>query len=469
MLVDWCDLSTCRADEWDGAQVAITGWIAPLEREDRYAYFLLTPEPVCCRGCLPSDPLACVEVFARRPIPAQRRAVRLAGQWRLLRDDPTGWRYQLRDARLEGEAAGAGAITRRGFLSATVMYCLGVLANRPAAAASGDDPAARQVIADHVTIDTHSHAGNILRVSSGSHAAAPLNPVAAPMRDGGMAVICLAMVTDSAVTRVTPDHRIMASRDPAPGELYAWSQRAFARVMELVRIDKLAVVTEPSSLRAAQGHGPAIVISAEGADFLEGRIERVDEAYRAYQLRHLQLTHYRVNELGDIQTAPPVHGGLTEFGADVVRACNRLGVVVDVAHGTYDLVTRAAAVTTKPLVLSHTSLTDAPRYGTRLITADHARAIADTGGLIGVWPPTSEFPNMKAFVDGIRRMVDVVGVDHVGLGSDMLGLLVPSVFDSYRKLPQLVAALLAAGFQPDEAGKIVGGNYARVFEATAVG
>ena len=68
--------------------------------------------------------------------------------------------------------------------------------------------------------------------------------------------------------------------------------------------------------------------SAEGADFLEGRLERLEEAHRLHHLRHLQLTHYRVNELGDIQTTLPVHGGLTAFGAEIIRACNRLGIVV---------------------------------------------------------------------------------------------------------------------------------------------
>ena len=105
------------------------------------------------------------------------------------------------------------------------------------------------------------------------------------------------------------------------------------------------------------------------ADFLEGRIERLEEAYRRWTLRHLQLTHYRVNELGDIQTEPPVHGGLTDFGAAVIRGCNRLGIVVDVAHGTLDLVKRAAAITAKPLVLSHTSLTSRPGPHSRQITA----------------------------------------------------------------------------------------------------
>ncbi|WP_372913518.1 dipeptidase [Ralstonia pickettii] len=192
----------------------------------------------------------------------------------------------------------------------------------------------------------------------------------------------------------------------------------------------------------------------------------MDEAYTQHRLRHLQLTHYRVNELGDIQTEPPVHGGLTDFGADVVRRCNALGIVVDVAHGTFDLVKRAAATTTKPLVLSHTALSRAPRPRSRLISADHARAVADTGGVIGVWPNAADFPNLDAMAMGVKRMADVVGVAHVGLGTDMLGFIRPPVFTSYAQLPALASALLKAGFTVEEVGQILGANYRRVFEAT---
>ncbi len=104
----------------------------------------------------------------------------------------------------------------------------------------------------------------------------------------------------------------------------------------------------------------------------------------AYGMRHLQLVHYRPNELGDIQTEDPAQGGLTDFGAAVVRACNRLGIVVDVAHGTYDLVRRAASVTARPLILSHTSLSPAPARHSRQISPDHARLVAQTGGVIGI-------------------------------------------------------------------------------------
>ncbi|HUN47913.1 MAG TPA: membrane dipeptidase [Stellaceae bacterium] len=460
MRLDWPGLKDGRADALDGAEVEILGWMAPVEVADVHDYFLLTPEPICCIGCLPSDPTACLEIFAETPLPPRGRPARLVGQLRRLVDDPAGWRYQLRAARLVEESEPAVAVTRRGVIAAGATLALAAYAGPGAAAQAQTATAARALVDAHLTVDIHSHAGRIINPN------APLGGVADPMREGGMSVICLAMVADRPVTKVGADRRISAIRQPAPGELYAWSQTAFARVQILARSEKLAVVTDAASLQAAQKNGPAVVVAAEGADFLDTSVDRVEEAYRKYGLRHLQLTHYRVNDLGDIQTETPVHDGLTDFGAEVIRACNRLGVVVDVAHGTYDLVKRAAKVTTKPLVLSHTSLTGSPRPLTRLITSDHARVIADTGGVIGIWPPSTVFPDLAAMAVGIARMVAVVGVDHVGLGSDMLGLTSPSVFDSYRDLPALAQALLTVGFGADETAKILGGNYARVFAQT---
>ena len=125
----------------------------------------------------------------------------------------------------------------------------------------------------------------------------------------------------------------------------------------------MPIVKTAAELRAARASRPSVIVTSEGADWLEGRIERVDEAYQRWQLRQLQLTHYRPNELGDIQTEPSVHGGLTDFGAEVIRRCNALGIVVDVAHGTFELVKRAVATTSKPLLLSHTGLGDRRRRG----------------------------------------------------------------------------------------------------------
>jgi membrane dipeptidase len=283
------------------------------------------------------------------------------------------------------------------------------------------------------------------------------------MRQGGVSVICLAVVSDSPIIKLFD--RLRPAREPNPGELYAHTRRAFAALHEIATDQRMPLVRTVADLRAARAANPSIIVSSEGADFLEGRIERLDEAYDRWALRHLQLTHYRVNELGDIQTEASVHGGLTAFGAEVVRRCNQRGIVVDVAHGTYDLVKAAAAVTRKPLVISHTSLTERPQPWTRLITPDHAKAIAGTGGVVAIWPIKNMFPDYRAYARGFARMARVVGVDHVGLGTDLLGLGGGSTIGNYDEVPQLAAALREE-FSAEETAKILGGNYRRVFEAS---
>jgi membrane dipeptidase len=461
-VIEWPDLAVGTADRADGQNVEISGWMLPGEAAAAHDYFLLVPDQACCLGCRPADPLACVEVFAAAPMPMQGGQVRLAGTWRRLgADDPAGWMFQLRDARMTGVTR--ALLGRRDLFAAGALIGLGACGAVPTSAADLD--AGRAVIANTITVDVHSHAGRILgqrRVRE----RAPFTPVAAPMRAGGMAAICLAMVADSPTTESTPDLRIRAFRKPDPGELYAWGKASFGRLHDLVRAQQLNVVTSTATLQEARSKGPSVIVSAEGADFLEGVADRVDEAFHDHKLRHLQLTHYRVNELGDIQTEAPVHGGLTDFGAEVIRRCNRLGIVVDIAHGPFDLVKRAAEISTKPLVLSHTSLSRQPGPRSRTISAEHAKLVASTGGVIGVWPPDTIFKTRDAFVTGIKRMVDAAGIDHVGLGSDMLGLLSPSMFASYEELPDLAARLLAAGFRADETAKILGGNYARAFAAS---
>src|SRR5204863_6584710 len=176
------------------------------------------------------------------------------------------------------------------------------------------------------------------------------------------------------------------------------------KLHELALGQLMTIIKSAADLRAARSSQPSVIVTSEGADWLDGKIERLDEAYQRWHLRQLQLTHYRPNELGDIQTEPSVHGGLTPFGAEVIRRCNRLGVVVDVAHGTFELVKAAAKATSKPLVLSHTSLSNRPSPWTRQITSDHARAVASTGGVIGIWPISAYFPNMVAYADGFAKM-----------------------------------------------------------------
>ena len=97
------------------------------------------------------------------------------------------------------------------------------------------------------------------------------------------------------------------------------------------------------------------------------------------------------------------------------------------------------------------------------MSADHARAIAETGGAIGIW---AIFPDLDKYVEGLKEMADVIGVDHVCVGTDQQVAL--GVLQDYSQWVNLVAAMLRGGFTSEEAGKIAGGNYMRIYRA-AVG
>jgi membrane dipeptidase len=438
MRLSWRDLGTPRADKGAGKPVELTGFPLTVLPAGSTDHFLMMAEPGCCQGCVPNNPLAVVEVLADKPLKVGNGPLRLAGTWQVS-CDPDGWRYQLHGAEVKP------GVTRRALMAASPLFCLPV-------------PAMAQT--DGTAVDIHSHAGNLIRASHGRDA---LLDVAGPMKKGGMSTICLCIVADSPV--ISPSGgRIRPNRNPRPGELYDFSKTQFAKLHELARGQAMPIVRAAAELRAARASQPSVIVTSEGGDFLEGWIERLDEAYQRWQLRQLQLTHYRPNELGDIQTEPAEKGGLTDFGAEVIRRCNSLGIVVDVAHGTFDLVKRAVATTSKPLVLSHTALSDRPYPWTRLITTDHARAIASVRGVVGIWP-VNQVANVSSYADSIARMVDVIGVDHVGIGTDQMGLQGPGSMPSYADLPQLAAAL-SPRFRPDEIARLLGGNYRRVFEAS---
>ncbi len=296
MRLSWRDLGTRRAETAEGRGVELIGWPSTVLLVKGAAYFLLTGEPNCCAGCVPANPLAVVEIFADQEIAFGNGALHLAGTWHVLHDDALGWRYQLRGARFKG------GITRRTLLAATPLAAVPL-------------PAMAQPVTG-LTIDLHSHAGQLLYVHS-QNGNYPFTPVAEPMRQGGLAVACLAVVSDSPTSHLE-NGRIRPYRDPKPDELYAHTQLAFERLHRLIREQGLTIIRDAAGLNAARGDRPSVIVSSEGGDFLEGKPERVDEAHARWQLRHLQLTHYRPNELGDIQTEPAVHGGLTRISHRVL-------------------------------------------------------------------------------------------------------------------------------------------------------
>jgi membrane dipeptidase len=319
--------------------------------------------------------------------------------------------------------------------------------------------AALAVLRKSISVDVHTHGGTTGITSK----APPSADIANGMRAGSLAVACLADVPDGPVLGRKPEGGLAALRTPAPGELYKHHVERLAWIDQVVANHGLSRALSAADLMAAHGAGqPAIVADIEGLDFLEMKLERLEEAHQR-GIRHLQLVHYTPNDIGDFQTGAATHNGLTPFGADVIRACHRLGFVCDLAHATEGTVKQAVSVASKPLLLSHTALSGSAAMGPtpltgRQISRDHARVIAETGGAIGIW---HFFPSLDKYVDGLKEMVEIVGVDHVCIGTDQQ--VAPGTVQDYTQWVQLVAAMLRGGFTPEEVGKIAGGNYLRIF------
>jgi membrane dipeptidase len=361
------------------------------------------------------------------------------------------------------------ALTRRqwvwGSLLASVSAMLAGGAGGYATAQVADAmPAAREVLRRNISVDVHTHGGTTGITST----APPNDDMAKGMRAGALAAVCLADVPDGPLLGRNAAGVLTSLRPPKPGELYKYHLDRLAWVDEMVAEHGLRRAVTAADLEAAHAAGePAIIADIEGLDFLETKLERLDDAHQR-GVRHAQLVHYTPNDIGDFQTGAVTHNGLTPFGTEAIRACHRLGFVCDVAHATEETVKQAVKVATRPLLLSHTAIQGSKAMGAtslagRQISPDHARAIAETGGSVGIW---HFFPSLDRYVDGLKEMAEIVGVDHVSIGTDQQ--VAPGSVQDYAKWVELVAAMLHGGFTPEEAGKIAGGNYLRIFRA-AVG
>jgi membrane dipeptidase len=358
-------------------------------------------------------------------------------------------------AALAGSLAAPAPISRRRALNGLAALSWYAAGCAPAVSPAHRETA-RTLAAQSPSVDLHSHPG-MLRSSRTS-----VEGQADRMARGGVTVSLFAAVADAVLIGVRPRGGLYATREPRPGELYASTYRQLEPVTSRIASGRLERVAAPVDLDPARPRSrPGAILAVEGGDFLEGRLERVEEAHRR-GIRSIQLVHYRVNELGDIQTEPPRHGGLTPFGRDVIREMNRRGMVVDLAHATFDGVKMAVEVSSKPMILSHTALEIA---SPRAVSREHARLVARHGGIVGIFPLAIAGPGLSGYVDAIARMVEAIGPDHVGIGTDMDGILPASAttFDDYAQWPSIPEALLARGFAPAEVARVMGGNFQRVF------
>jgi len=320
------------------------------------------------------------------------------------------------------------------------------------------------------------------------------------MREGGLDAGFFSIYLSADITG--PEAVMRALR------LIDWTRRQIERNSR-----EAVIATSAADVRRAHKQGRrAILMGMEGGHMIADDLG-VLRMYAALGIRYLTLTHTRHTNWADSSGEDPRHNGLTEFGKEVVRELNRLGVMVDVSHVADKTFWDALEVSRAPLVASHSScraLCNAPRN----MTDEMIKAMAAKGGVIQITYvdaflsqelrdaqeavreererrtreiqeryPTDETARREAMrqlsqelrtrmpkvswekiIEHIEHAVRVAGVDHVGLGSDFDGATMPEGLEDCTRLPKITAALLRKGYQERDIEKILGGNLLRVLE-----
>lgn len=350
------------------------------------------------------------------------------------------------------------ALTRRRFLSTFVSAAASVYAGASLLDYFRREPGllaeAAELSREAVTVDLHCHPGTN-----------PLDfapDVPDNMKAGGLDAGIFAARGDSPVIRRDPSGRRYESRQPGSGELFQRSQEQLDKIIEATKSGKLAFARSPAEILEAKKKGlPCALLSIEGGDPLEGQLSRVKFFYDR-GLRVLQLVHYRVNEIGDIQTEEPRRKGLTSFGREVVKEMNRLGMVIDTAHASSETLSNVLAESRHPVMFSHTGSYYLRQIARHLEDKD-MQAIANKGGIVGVWPLLRRRDSFETFLREVDYVKKLVGADHVGIGTDLYGLRGETAIPTHKEFALVPAGLLKRGYSENDIVKIVGGNFMRLF------
>jgi membrane dipeptidase len=271
--------------------------------------------------------------------------------------------------------------------------------------------------------------------------------------------------------------------------------------------DKVMLCTTAADVRQAHKQGKiAGLMGMEGGHMINNSLP-ILRMYAALGVRYLTLTHAVNTDWADSSGDQPKHNGLTEFGKDVVRELNKLGVMVDISHVADKTFWDALEVSKAPMIASHSSCRAISGHP-RNMTDEMIKALAQKGGVIQInyldsfidpdlfaysqktsaasrelmakyGEPTREtFAKVRAelakqfgpapkaswerIVDHIDHAVKLVGADHVGLGSDFDGGGMPVGMEDCTKLPKITEALLRKGYKEADIRKILGENTVRL-------
>jgi membrane dipeptidase len=246
--------------------------------------------------------------------------------------------------------------------------------------------------------------------------------------------------------------------------------------------NEIMLATTAADVRAAHKAGKiAALMGMEGGHMIDDSLSVLRD-YARLGIRYLTLTHSVNTNWADSSGDKPAHNGLTDFGKDVVRELNRLGVMVDISHVADKTFWDALDVSRAPLVASHSSCRAISGHP-RNMTDDMIKALAAKDGVIMINYSTSFLSNelyeatqknvpqaerprvsWEKIVEHIDHAVKIAGVTHVGLGSDFDGTSVPDGMEDASKLPKITAALLEKGYSEQDVKNILGENILRLME-----
>ncbi len=389
----------------------------------------------------------------------------------------------------------------RTFLTAGLCVSAGAFL---AAAVTGDDISARakKLHFSCIVVDTHDDTTQRFldgKFDIGERSASGSIDVPR-MKEGGLGAIFFSIWIPSKVTGPEAVDRAMTQIDA---------------VREQVRKHPkdMALATTAAEVREARKQGKiAALIGVEGGHMINSSLA-VLLSYAALGVRYMTLTHSGNDEWADSSTDKAVHNGLTDFGKDVVREMNRLGVIVDISHVSDKTFYDALEVSKAPLFASHSScraICDAPRNMTDQMMKD----LAAKGGVVQInyhvgflsqefrdaekadpeinkaisaevtkrcgenegcqliegdritreYVEQGKLPRVdfSKIIEHIDHAVKMVGVEHVGLGSDFDGANMPYGMEDATKLPKITEALLKKGYSEGDVKKILGENTLRV-------
>lgn len=367
-----------------------------------------------------------------------------------------------------GAAANRSSIAaaRRRFLKLSLASCVGALGTEPWITALWRDrhlsAAAAELAQNTITVDLHCHANALAARDFPALDSALL----ANMKAGGVDVGLFAVRGDLGTVRSDAMGTRYEHRNPKPGELFKRAQEQLAPLVKATENGLLALAKSPDDIADAKKRAaPAALLAIEGCDPLEGDLSQAKFFYDA-GVRVFQLMHYRINEIGDIQTAEPRHGGLTSFGQALVAELNRLGAVIDTAHASSETLDGVLAASRAPVIFSHTA-PRVQRARSRRLADDDIKAIASRDGVVGIWPTLGSRDSFETFLRRLDYMKRLVGVAHFGIATDLFGLRGRTALPTHKEFALVAAGLLKRGYSESDTAKIVGGNFLRVFRAVA--